>query len=241
MDIFSWIRHCARDAQLDGVEIWNNHLTSLEPEYLERVSAALNAENVGLYTVASKLQYGLFSPEEVEQAQGTLRTWLAVTDRLGAPVLRISIGGNGVGDPERKTIVFKSVEAVIDEGGYPHITVAIENQEPGIVANAIDVSAMNTATDGKVKLLLDNGSIIDKSSVYEFMKRSLPLAAGVHVKFFDVSDDGSDRVLDYDRIIPILRAADYDGYLSIEYDSENRASDDVPKIADYLRRQLVEA
>ena len=238
MDIFSWIHHCAHDAKLDGVEIWNNHLTSLDDAYLDSVSAAITNEAVTLYTVASKLQYGVFSADEVEQAKLTLRTWIAATDRLGAPILRISIGGNNLGDQERKNIVYRSIAEVLDEGSHPHITVAIENQEPGVVANANDVLAMSSVTSGKVKLLLDNGSIIDKSTVYKFMEDSLPYAAGVHVKFFDIRDDGSDRVLDYDRIMPILRSADYEGYLSIEYDSQERASNDVPRIADYLRSKL---
>lgn len=238
MDIFSWIRHCARDVKVDGVEIWNGHLTSLEGSYLDSVSSALRGDGLTLYTLASKLQYGDFGVAEIEQAKATLRTWLTATNQLGAPTLRISIGGNNLGGRERKDIVFTSIAAVLDEGTHPHIAVAIENQEPGVVANSTDVLAMDRVSDGKVKLLLDNGSIIDKATVYRFMEESLPYAAGVHVKFFDVREDGSDRVLDYDRIIPILRSAGYEGYLSIEFDSQERASDNVPRIADYLRRQL---
>lgn len=239
-DLFSWIRHCAQEVHLDGVELWNNHFTSLEPEYLDRISAACRENDVELYSVASKCIFGDFGESEVADAQQTLRQWLAAANRLGAPLLRVSIGGKELRDPARQNIVFKSLADVVREGSYPHITVGIENQEPGVVQNAADVEAMDRATQGTLKLVLDNGSILDKSTAYEFMSRTIPYAAVIHLKFFDIEPDGADQVLDYSRIIPIIKASGYDGFVSIEFDSDRPASEDVPKIADFLRTQFQE-
>lgn len=240
LDIFSWIRHCARDAKLDGVEIWNNHLASLEPNYLDQISTLCKQEGVELYSVATKCMYGDFSESEIDGAKENLRKWLAATDRLGAPLMRVSIGGKELRDPNHQQIVFKSIAEVVREDKYPNITVGIENQEPGIVQNFSDVERMNETTRGSIKLVLDNGSIVDKSTVYNFMERSIPYSAVIHTKFFDIDKTGADRVLDYGRIVPIIKASGYNGFLSIEYDSDRIASKDVPLIAQYLRNQFKE-
>lgn len=240
-DLLSWIRHCAHDVHLDGVELWNNHFASLDTDYLDQVAATCEENGLQLYSVASKCLFGDFSEDEVASAKDTLRQWLAATDRLGAPLLRISVGGNDLRDQARQYIVFQNLANVVEEGRYPHIQVGIENQEPGVVQNASDVETMDQVTQSRLRLVLDNGSIIDKSTVCDFMERTLPYAAVVHLKFFDIDPSGADRVLDYSRIVPIIHASGYNGFVSIEFDSDRPASEDVPRIAEFLRAQFGEA
>jgi sugar phosphate isomerase/epimerase len=238
LDIFSWVRHCARDAKLDGVEIWNNHLISLDPDYLDKILSLCKVEGIELYSVATKCLFGEFSEAEIKGAQETTRKWLEATDRLGAPLMRISIGGKELRNVDNQQIVLNSINEVINEGRYPNITVGIENQEPGVIQNITDVELMDKLSNGNLRLILDNGSIIDKSTVYEFMERAIPYSAVIHTKFFDIDETGADKVLDYDRIIPIIKESGYEGFLSIEYDSDRLASKDVPLIARYLRSKF---
>lgn len=238
-DLPGWIRYCGRELRLDGVELWNNHFASLKPAYLDELSEACRDGGVTLYSTATKCLYGDFTPGEILDAQKTLRQWLAVAGHLGSPLLRVSIGGNDLRNPQRRQTVFQSLTEVVRENG--RITVGIENQEPGLVQNADDVEEMDRASGGLLKLVLDNGSLLDKSTAYAFMQRTIPYAAVIHLKFFDIEPSGADRVLDYGRIFPILTASGYDGFLSIEFDSPRPASEDVPRIAEYLRRNMPEA
>ena len=77
-----WIRHCAREARLDGIELWNNHFESLKNDYLDQLSTLCRSEALELYSVAMKCNFGDFSKEEIENAKGTLREWLAVCMRI---------------------------------------------------------------------------------------------------------------------------------------------------------------
>ena len=104
--------------------------------------------------------------------------------------------------------------------------------------NYTDVELMQQLSGGRLKLVLDNGSFINKSDSYEFCRLALPYACVFHAKFFDLNEDGSDRLLDYDRMAKLLKDAKYDGYVSIEYDSNRPATADLPLIADYLRKTL---
>ena len=235
LDLEKWIKHCNEDAHLDGVEIWNNHLPSLDEAFLKKIKACAEENNLVIYSVATKCKFGDFSKKEVEHEQQVMRDWLNATSVLGASIMRISIAGNDLRNPEHQEIVFRALTDVIKEGSYPEITVGIENQEPGVVQNSADVKRMLDISGGLLKVVLDNGSFLDKQDSYEFLETNLPNAAVVHLKFFDLADDGSDKVLNYSRISDILHKSVYDGYLSIEYDSNEPAIRDVPKIAKYLR------
>lgn len=238
MDIFKWMEHCKNDCLLDGAEIWNNHFESLDESYLQKIKEKAAELNLPVYSVATKCVFGGFSDDEINAAKSTMRDWLKATDYLGASIMRISVGGERLRDAERQIKVFDSITEVICEGEYPEITVGIENQEPGVVQNVADVKKMKEISDGKLKVILDNGSFLDKEDSYAFLEEALPDAAVVHAKFFDIREDGSDKILDYEKIKMILQKNCYDGYISIEYDSNEPAARDVPKIASYLRKLL---
>lgn len=235
IDLIGWMEHCKKDAKLDGVELWNNHFESLEKEYLETLLAKSRELELPIYSVATKCVFGDFSDEAIEKVKATMDAWLAATDFLGAPNMRVSIGGENLRDPEHQKKVFTTLTEVLERNEYPNITVGIENQEPGVVQNAEDVFKMNEVSGGRLKLILDNGSFLNKEDSYQFMIDTLPYASVVHTKFFSIAEDGHDCVLDYAKVKEILDASEYDGYLSIEYDSQEPALRDVPVIAEYMR------
>jgi sugar phosphate isomerase/epimerase len=238
LDVFKWMEHCKREAGLDGVEIWNNHITSLEINYLDKIKNKATDEGLEIYSVATKCQYGSFSKQEISQAQQTMQNWMDATVRLGVPVMRISIGGECLRDTTHRDIVIDSLTTVISTSRYPSIKVGIENQEPGVIQNTQDVKELVRRSNGTLGLVLDNGSFTNKEDSYSFMRDTLHDAVVVHLKFFNITVDGSDLVLDYNRVVPILRESGYNGYLSIEYDSDQPASRDVPIITNYLRRMF---
>lgn len=235
MDIFSWIEHCKKDAKLDGIELWNNHFDSINTDYLEKIKSKSDELNIPIYSVATKCLFGDFTDEEISNAKQTLRDWLDVADYLNSPLLRVSIGGNNLRENKNQLTVFDALTEVILENKYPNIQVGIENQEPGVVQNIDDVKLMVKRSNDKLKLILDNGSFINKEDSYEFTQKTIEHAGVVHLKFFDILADGSDKVLDYNRIAEIIKKSDYNGYLSIEFDSNEPATRDVPLIAKYLK------
>lgn len=235
LDLFKWIEHCKGDCKLDGIELWNNSFESTEMEYLAALNRKSRELQIPIYGVASKCVFGDFSSKFIEESKSTLNKWLDITNSLNAPLLRISIAGDDLRNPEHQTIVFKTLASVLKENRYPKIRVGIENQEPGVVQNSADVIKMRKESDNLLWLILDNGSFINKSDSYDFLKENIGVSAVVHTKFFDINKDGSDNVLDYNRIRNIIIESGYDGFLSIEYDSNKSAIEDVPVIANYMR------
>jgi len=72
---------------------------------------------------------------------------------------------------------------------------------------------------------LDTGNFTDGwSSIQKVLRH----AQHVHAKFWQVAGDGSDEKVDYERIIPALRQARYDGWISYEYEAPEPEETGVP-------------
>lgn len=240
LDLFKWMDHCKNDCKLDGVELWNNSFAETGKEYLLALLEKSKSLDLPIYSVASKCNFNDFSDQYIEEAKQTLRKWLEITRTLNSKLLRISVAGVEIRNLEHQTIVFKTLSSVLKENNYPEIKVGIENQEPGVVQNTADVKKMREESDGLLWVILDNGSFIDKNYSYTFLKENIEYAAVIHTKFYDINDDGSDNVLDYSKVKEIINSSDYNGYLSIEYDSNRSALKDVPVISDFMRKTFVE-
>ena len=174
MDLFQLMDHCKNECHLDGIELWNNSFNSTSDEYLNDLKKKSDDLNLPIYSVASKCFFGDFSIEKINECKETLIKWIEITKKLGASILRISVAGDDLRNPEHQDIVFKVLANTIKEVSPVGIKIGIENQEPGVVQNSSDVEKMVKQSDGLLYLVLDNGSFIDrKSSPYSFMKDNL--------------------------------------------------------------------
>lgn len=82
---------------------------------------------------------------------------------------------------------------------------------------------------------LDTGNFVDG---WPSIEKTLGQAAHVHAKFWKVGPDGSDETLDYPRIVSGLRAAGYDGWVSLEYETPEPEATGVPRALAFLKRML---
>lgn len=67
-----------------------------------------------------------------------------------------------------------------------------------------------------------------RHSVYTNPKRLtefMPYIFHIHAKFYEMLDDGTEYGIPYDKIIPALKAGNYQGYLSSEYEGNRHIQD----------------
>jgi len=48
----------------------------------------------------------------------------------------------------------------------------------------------------------------------------LPYAKGVSAKTYEFDAEGFDTVIDYPKLLKLVKASDFDGYIGIEYEGE---------------------
>jgi len=237
-DLFSWMKHCSEVSRLDGVELWNNHVESLDEKYLKAVSAEATSRGLQIYSFAAKLSFGEFREEQLHQVKETVGAWIRAAQLVRVPILRFSIGGEDLRSPSRRSLTFDTLRTSVEQNAarLQDLSIGIENQEPGFIQSADDVEEMVRVLGGRVGLILDNGSFLDRKTSYDFVRRTLRHALLFHAKFYDFSDEVGDRVLDYNKMRDLLRASTYRGYISIEMDSDVSATAFVPRMAAYLRK-----
>ena len=75
--------------------------------------------------------------------------------------------------------------------------------------------------------------------IYSYMEQTLPHAGYVRCKFYKVAS-GREEVLDYGRVADILKAANYNGCISIVYEGreDNDRAELIGKAAAHLRELL---
>ncbi|MFB3094626.1 MAG: hypothetical protein ACE10O_02070, partial [Candidatus Acidiferrales bacterium] len=63
----------------------------------------------------------------------------------------------------------------------------------------------------------------------------------VHAKLHDIAADGSERTLDYPKILKFLKRARYRSFLSMEYEGKQDPFEVLPRAAAHLRELLRES
>jgi hypothetical protein len=68
--------------------------------------------------------------------------------------------------------------------------------------------------------LPDFGNFAPDTDKYAAVERLLPFARAISAKCYDFDAEGYETTIDYPRLLELIRAAGYPGYLGIEYEGE---------------------
>ncbi|MFO8006800.1 MAG: sugar phosphate isomerase/epimerase [Candidatus Brocadiia bacterium] len=231
----------ALELGLDGVELTQYYFPEESNAYLNHIKRQAFARGL---EVAGTAVGGNFSNADADARAKQIehvRDWLVKSSRLGSPVLRVFAGGVPDGaDAETAAGWVRDglaeCAAVAEEAG---VVLALENHG-GLTATADGVLALLApfADNPWVGLNLDFGNFT--GDVYEQYARCAPYVATTHAKVTHRQGDGAELV-DYRRVVRIMRQAGYRGYLSIEYEEDEEPLQGVDRFAAYLRGCLEDA
>jgi len=119
------------------------------------------------------------------------------------------------------------------------VILALENHG-GLTADAAGTLALVEPFDGNpwVRLNLDFGNFT--GDIYGQYEACAPCTATTHTKVTVRQGEGREPI-DYRRVVRIMRAAGYNGYISIEYEEKEPPIPAVERFAAYLRGCIVDA
>src|SRR5262249_54760058 len=83
---------------------------------------------------------------------------------------------------------------------------------------------------------LDTGNF-HSADVYGDLERCAPMAVTCQVKC-EISQAGKREDTDYNRIVSIMRKANYHGFLTLEYESAEEPTTAIPKHLDAMRKAM---
>lgn len=242
MDQVRFLARCATELKVQGVELQDIHFPQTRPAYLHMLRRSARDLNLTIIGIGVHNDFGRADPTMRQSEVVKVKQWVEVAEQLGAPLVRV-FAGYPEGDPAqsgaRWAAMIDSLREVAGFAGHAGIRLGLENHNHGAFTPTATelLRALDEVGSPHLVPLLDTGNYVDG---WPSVQRTVAIAAHVHAKFWKVRADGSDEKVDYARIVPALRAAGYDGWVSFEYEAEEPEATGIPRALAYLKRALGE-
>lgn len=195
----------------------------------------------------------LGNPDAIERKKAVENhyKWVNAAKLLGCHSIRV----NAFGEGEKSTIkaaLTDGMGQLCDYAAKENINVLIENHGlyssdgkfiVGIIQD-INKPNMGTLPDfGNWCLNAKWGSTQNNKcdqvyDRYQGITDFLPYAKGVSAKSYNFNDKGEDTVIDYYKMLKIVKESNFDGYIGIEYEGEEKGEDEGIRITKALLEKV---
>jgi L-ribulose-5-phosphate 3-epimerase len=251
-DIAGCIRQAA-EMGFDGVEILHQQMSGESNGYLQGLKK--QAFELGLDLMGFSTHQGFVSPDAQVRKQNVAHTLgcIELAYKMGIPTVRINTGRWGTSGSFDELMANRGIEPEVpghtEEQAFGWVIGAIEECLPraaecgvvlglenhwGLGRTAANVKRIvGTINSPWLRVTLDTGNFLEDA--YEQMETLAPLAVIVQAKTYFGGGEWYSLDIDYARVAAILRAANYQGYVSLEMEGKEDAATAVPKSLELLR------
>lgn len=144
--------------------------------------------------------------------------WIDAAAFLGCKSIRVNAAGKGSPEEVKKQVV-QSLSTLAEYGKKAKINIIVENH--GGISSHGDWLSDVLRTVGKKNC----GSLPDFGNFYEYdryqgVKDLMPFAKGVSAKTQEFDDKGNETLVDYERMMRIVKEAGFRGFVGIEYEGK---------------------
>jgi len=179
-------------------------------------------------------------PDEKErlQAVDNHKKWIEAARFLGCLTVRVNLHGNGTPDA-KKTASIDSLSRLGDFAKTMQINIVVENHGHessngawvADIMKQVNLSNVGTLPDFGNFCLSDDwgntqGDCKDLYDRYQGIRELMPFAKGVSAKTYDFDSNGEQPKMDYKRLIDIVRASGFKGYIGIEYEGNTQPEEE---------------
>ena len=236
LDMFKFIDFCA-DQGCAGAELTSYYFPKeLTPEYLVQVRRHAFLRGVAISGTAVGNNFALPAGEALSKQIADVKRWIDHAAILGAPHIRVFAGAaKGITDAEARKMCIGTLEQVSDYAGTKGVFLGLENHG-GIVAEADGLLEILRAVKSPwLGVNLDTGNF-HTDDPYGDLAKCAPYAVNVQVKV-EIKKRGQTvaEPSDYGRLVKILKDANYQGYVALEYEAAENPFAAVPPVLKKLK------
>ena len=222
-------RICREEFGIDGLEFVNTFFGLPLYSYLKDLKKRAADYGVHLVLIMVDNEGNLSHQDKAERMQAVVnhRKWVDIADFLGCHAIRCNFGRSKVGTPQE--IVSRSAEsirALVEYADQAGINVLVENHGGISSIPKHVISLVKQVDHPRFGTLPDFGNFPDEIDKYEAIKALMPYAKAVSAKCYDFEPDGTHKAFDLDRMIEIVLAAGYHGYVGIEFEGKRQSQHD---------------
>ena len=215
----------------DGIDLTSYWLPAGPPdEYLLSLRRLAWKNRVEIYSVGTRITLAQPTPELREKQLADVRKWVGVAQKLGASHIRVFGGQKPAGATMEQAIDFaaETMKQAAEISGAQGIFIGVED-DGGITEFAKEtIEIVRRADHPWAGMNLDIGNF-RPPNVYDQIQMAAPYAVSSHFKTTVANDDGDGRSpFDWDRVLQLLVAGGYKGYLGLEFEAGGDPATEVP-------------
>lgn len=229
----------ASELGFEGVELVNQFFESkvMDDAFLSSLksaSEAANIKNTIILVDYIEAKLGASNSEERENAISEHKKWIVAASKLDCPNIRVNAYGDGTSE-EVMDASFESIKDLSRFGKKYNVGIVIENHGSysnngkwlsELVGKLVPYGVGSVADfdnwcvereDGK----LWGSACIKEYDRYQGVKELLPTAKSVSLKAFEFDDKGNAVKTDFRRMFELIKEANYDEYLAVEFEGHD--------------------
>ncbi|MHA3773945.1 TIM barrel protein [Verrucomicrobiota bacterium sgz303538] len=242
MDYYKFIDYCAEHG-CEGAELTSYYFPKdVSDEELLKVRryAFLRGIAVSGTSVGNDFTRPLGPDRDKEIAD--VKRWIDRAAVLGAPHIRVFAGyGKGIAAAEAQKLCISALEECCDYAGKHGIFLGLENHG-GIVAEPEGLlEIVRMVKSPWLGINLDSGNF-HTADPYASFAMCAPYAVNVQIKAdIRARDQKTNQPADIPRLIGILREANYQGWVALEYEAKPSPWEGVPPLLAQLNQLMKQA
>ncbi len=239
MTLEDFIAHKAVQLRLNAVDMTTYYLKSLDPAYLDNLRHLAYRNGVIFSGAACGVSMVRADVGKRAGSLAEIKEWVDVTNRLGAPHLRVFAGQlpPGATIPQAVNWVVETMKAASDYSGQKGIMLGLEDHSGVSQSADICLEIMHRVNSPYAGINLDITHFVPTPTqdAYAQIAACIPYATNVHVR--ELFDDHTP--IDMDRVWQLFAQAGFRGYMSAEYEStlarDKVAATGIPKLTAKIR------
>jgi sugar phosphate isomerase/epimerase len=166
------------------------------------------------------------------------KKWIEAAKFLGCLTVRVNLHGDGTPDA-KKAASIDSLSRLGDFAKPMNINIVVENHGHESSNGAWVADVMKQVNRSNVGTLPDFGNFClsqdwgttqdeckDYYDRYQGVKEMLPFAKGVSAKTYDFDKNGEQPKMDYKRLIDIVKASGFKGYIGVEFEGNTQPEEE---------------
>jgi sugar phosphate isomerase/epimerase len=194
----------------------------------------LNRHRSGTKLVCWSIDSDLAS-EDVAAQKEYLAAAIEAAHFINAPVIRLTLGG-AKGDRAGFERAVELLRNVLPVAMAFDLKLAIENHGGLSSDPATLIEFVERLHSSHVGVCLDFGNFDDLESAQKSIELLAPHAIHVHAKSRAFNDNGEEATIDYRACLSALKAANYDGAISIEYEGDGDAATGIKRTRELIEK-----
>ncbi|MBA4148592.1 MAG: sugar phosphate isomerase/epimerase [Verrucomicrobia bacterium] len=238
LDLFQFIDYCA-DHGCDGTELTSYYFPkNLTQEFLLKIKRHVYLRGMAISGTAVGNNFALPPGEKRNEQIALVKKWIDHSAVMGAPHIRVFAGPipKSISEAEARGFCISALEECCDYAGSKGVFLGLENHG-GIVAEADGLLAIVKAVQSPwIGINLDTGNFHTKDP-YGDLERCAPYAVNVQFKV-NLRQDGKKKGADFPKLFDMLKRANYQGYVALEYEAAEDPWKAIPELLKQMKQLL---